>query len=913
MSNIKFYCEKCDAKLGIDSQYSGTKIDCPDCKTKLLVPSSEVKSLLEIDNYILEKKMTDGRMGEIWLANDSKKNIKVIINILSPGIITKGDFLDDFKKEVLLSKKMINDNIVANYQYNYSSGYYYLVMDYLDAMTLKQRAEIISFSESDALTIMFELANSLKYTWNKFHLIHGDLKNTDILIEPSGKVKILNLGILKTFLKVEKNINDNPIDFRTDIYKLGLIIKDLYKNNDISNNLTSLLDKMTAPDINDRHQSIEDLIFEIERVMQTFTSKKKSCLPYNNKKYVETPPQIKKKEKNPIGFIKLIAIGIAICAVLGILAMLLPTDKIENIESLDSLVNTDFQLPEQNEVFEETETIINIKEEQDDSFIQTMYQNSENFYKKNPTKFIESIDNYSKIVKLYSLSEYAQQADAQIAKIKKAQQEYIEEQNKAFLKKQKDLTGLKKQLSEDAKILQDKMNEEKQLVEGIIASLLSKDIFAVQEDLNKINFGESVDELKLIVNDIINENSIIKKSLKIYKDKVIDLSKTNKKWKNATIINIDEDNITFQYFYTGTKLMKKINVSDLSNYDKITFFQSENEISNALYAAILSVKDENFDAAQAFILKTGFLANNLDKEIKLLKQRYEEKTEEDNILKAKEIAIKMFTKLQNDANRLNTSIKNKEILMEDIQKYKDKFPGEYSVELDSMIFDFNEKLGKKQEKESKLLYEQEQKRKSKALRKKIRTLEELIEIMKLFNPNMKIKKMKRQKNKNQDRVKYGDISNRNGLWYIDLSNSTIINIDPLLKLKIRNLVLANNPISTIPENLQVSSYLNIEGTQITDLSPLKSIRSLNKLKICGLDIKDILSLKNVSVKSLILDAQNLKNIENISEIGKCKKLEEIIVMGGKSIKKYTIKSFLERDKSKDPEIIIEETEEEGNE
>jgi len=915
MKKIKFYCEKCNAKLGVESSYSGTFIDCPECKVSLLIPTFDISEKTEISHYITEEQRSISRMGEMWIANNSKTNKKVMLNILSPEIITKGDFLDLFKKEVYNNSNIKHPNIVSNYDFNFKNGYYFLSMDYAQGQRLDLKIEKKKISELNALKIIRLIANALQYTWNKFNIIHGDLQLKDILIDSSGDIKILNVGVLKTFLELECEFPSDNIDFHTDISSLGKIFEQIVDIEKLSNNGKSLMENMIVLNLNSSYKTIEELILEIEKVEISLDPNKKLSEIYEK-------PTIKENELEAFSYPKLVMIGIAFVAIIGIIALnIKPSEKktaIDDLLSLDSIVkNSEFSLPNKKIIFDDNtkgdiENIPNMGN--NDDIMIAMYASSEKFCNENPNNFVESINLLKKILTLYPKTEYAEKAQNKIKEIETAQEEYIALQNEDFLKKQKNIAELKSKLIEEAKELEaiNLTNEEN--IKKEFGKLLYGDVEKTLEKLDLLDSNTSIENIKLIIADIKNANNIILNTLREKIGENIDLYATNEKYKKTHLVNIDDDNrLTIEYLATGTKITQKIKISDLSNINKVMFFEPANPVTKSIYGGILAIKDYRFDDAESYISQTEDFAEIFNNEFQIIKQTYAEKIEKEKEEKLKEKATLEFSQLEKFVNNSIASNNLKEIIIDKIKSYQDEYPDMYDVELDSMMFKFDEKLSSKKEKENEHLKAIYNKNKLRALRKKIRTADELISIMTLFNPKIKVRKDKKKKGgiKNTDPNRYGSISNRSGLWYIKLDSSNIIDMTPFTILTIRLLSIANNPIEILPKKLNVAN-LNIANTKILDLSPLKGCR-LTNLNITGTPIVDLSGLTGVSsLKEITLDALNLKNIKDLSVMKKIKKLDYILVVNNNKIMKYELKKFLSRDKSKDPIVpIVEENNEEG--
>ncbi|MBP5509662.1 MAG: serine/threonine protein kinase [Kiritimatiellae bacterium] len=195
------------------------------------LPNMEIISLLG-----------EGGMASVWKARQISLDRLVAIKVLSNTFSSKEDDIARFLQEARVAARLKHPGIVEIYDANFSSGLYYYIMEYISGYTfgsLMERKGRIALD--DALTIAESVAIALDYAWDKFQLVHCDIKPDNIMVDSDGTVKITDLGLchalkLQTsngqdpgdevlgtpaYISPEQVYGDTQLDCRSDIYELG--------------------------------------------------------------------------------------------------------------------------------------------------------------------------------------------------------------------------------------------------------------------------------------------------------------------------------------------------------------------------------------------------------------------------------------------------------------------------------------------------------------------------------------------------------------------------------------------------------------------------------------------------------------------------------------------------------------------
>ena len=147
------------------------------------------------DRYEIIKSIGEGGMANVYLAKDIILDRNVAIKILRGDLAGDEKFVRRFQREALSASSLSHPNIVEMYDVGEDNGTYYIVMEYVQGMTLKQLIKKKgSLSLSEAIDIMLQITDGIKAAHDSY-IIHRDLKPQNILIQDNGEIKITDFGI----------------------------------------------------------------------------------------------------------------------------------------------------------------------------------------------------------------------------------------------------------------------------------------------------------------------------------------------------------------------------------------------------------------------------------------------------------------------------------------------------------------------------------------------------------------------------------------------------------------------------------------------------------------------------------------------------------------------------------------------
>lgn len=157
--------------------------------------SFNVSSGLTIRGYKIKKRLARGGMGVVYLAQDTKLDREVAIKMLSSDNMPL-EQTERFQMEARAISALHHPNIIQIYSVGEHHGQPYLVLEYADAGTLKDRLEDTAFQREQVLDIMLMLVKAIEFVHQKGFL-HRDLKPSNVLFDHEDNIKISDFGLAK--------------------------------------------------------------------------------------------------------------------------------------------------------------------------------------------------------------------------------------------------------------------------------------------------------------------------------------------------------------------------------------------------------------------------------------------------------------------------------------------------------------------------------------------------------------------------------------------------------------------------------------------------------------------------------------------------------------------------------------------
>ncbi len=203
---------------------------------------SASKKVTQLGEFKLIKKLGQGGMGEVYLANQVSLDRKVALKVLSKELAKRKDFVDRFIREARSMARVDHPNVVQIYAAQEDKGLNFVAIEFIDGQSMQDwMDELGKLSIGDALHATLMCAHALKSA-HDMTIIHRDIKPDNILVTKKGAIKVADFGLAKAtdedvsmtqsgtglgtplYMPPEQARNAKNVDLRTDIYAVGVTL-----------------------------------------------------------------------------------------------------------------------------------------------------------------------------------------------------------------------------------------------------------------------------------------------------------------------------------------------------------------------------------------------------------------------------------------------------------------------------------------------------------------------------------------------------------------------------------------------------------------------------------------------------------------------------------------------------------------
>ena len=137
-----------------------------------------------------------GGMGVVYKARQKSLNRFVALKLLAPERVNDPAFAERFSHEAQALARLSHPNIVTIHDFGQAGGFYYLLMEFVDGVNLRQAMRAGRFTPEQALAIVPPVCEALQYA-HDHGIVHRDIKPENLLLDKEGRVKIADFGIAK--------------------------------------------------------------------------------------------------------------------------------------------------------------------------------------------------------------------------------------------------------------------------------------------------------------------------------------------------------------------------------------------------------------------------------------------------------------------------------------------------------------------------------------------------------------------------------------------------------------------------------------------------------------------------------------------------------------------------------------------
>src|SRR5580765_6357337 len=272
--------------------------------------TSQVGTLLS-GRYRLDAQVGAGGMSTVYRAFDATLERRVAVKLMHREIAADTDQLERFRREARSVAQLSHPHIVGVIDAGEEDGRPYIVFEYVEGETLKDRIRRMGrLPVDEAIAYAIEIARALEAAHAR-HIVHRDVKPQNVLIDDEGSAKVTDFGIARTldeegltadgrvlgttdYVSPEQALG-HPVTGQSDLYSLGVVLYEMLtgevpfkgdnqvavamkhvreqlpdvqvRRPEISSALAAVVDRATARDLDVRYATAQAMVDDLEEVL----------------------------------------------------------------------------------------------------------------------------------------------------------------------------------------------------------------------------------------------------------------------------------------------------------------------------------------------------------------------------------------------------------------------------------------------------------------------------------------------------------------------------------------------------------------------------------------------------------------------------------------------------------------------
>jgi len=279
-----------------------------------------------LGSYRISEKLGAGGQGTVYKATDTKLGRSVVVKVLPPELTAKEANLKRFEREARLASSLDHPNICTIFDLDEIEGVHFIAMQHIEGRNVRQLVGGRPLELKSSLLIAIQVADALAAAHAR-GIIHRDIKSGNVMVAPSGQVKILDFGLAKLLDDVEasatgihrteltevgvpygtatyaapEQARGDRVDKRADIFSTGVLLYEMLtgtwpfrgkttidvrhavlhdaarpveemRKEPIPPRLQQILDRSMAKEPRDRYQKIDEMRDDLRAVLQEVTA-----------------------------------------------------------------------------------------------------------------------------------------------------------------------------------------------------------------------------------------------------------------------------------------------------------------------------------------------------------------------------------------------------------------------------------------------------------------------------------------------------------------------------------------------------------------------------------------------------------------------------------------------------------------
>ncbi len=257
----------------------------------------------ELPKYEVLEEVGRGNMGAVYKARQPELDRIVAIKLLPRVEIGEDLFAPRFQREAKAMARLHHPNILMVHEFRQTeSGQYFIVMEYVDGVTLQELLRERALDRSEVFDLMTQICDAMKYAHEK-GVVHRDIKPANILVSRNRELKVADFGLAKLiggnldtaltrtnvgmgtpdYVAPEQLEESATVDQRADIYSMGVMLYEMLtqamprgmfempskKMADIDPRFDEVISKAMQPDPDFRYQEVAEMNRDLRNILAT--------------------------------------------------------------------------------------------------------------------------------------------------------------------------------------------------------------------------------------------------------------------------------------------------------------------------------------------------------------------------------------------------------------------------------------------------------------------------------------------------------------------------------------------------------------------------------------------------------------------------------------------------------------------
>ena len=147
-----------------------------------------------ISHYRITEKLGEGGMGVVYKAEDTRLKRPVALKFLAAHLLNDAEIRTRFRREAEAAAALNHPNICTVYEIDEVEGRSFIVMEYIQGQSLKDKIEPRPLKLDEALDIAMQATQALQVAHEE-RIVHRDIKSANIMVTDRGQVKVMDFGM----------------------------------------------------------------------------------------------------------------------------------------------------------------------------------------------------------------------------------------------------------------------------------------------------------------------------------------------------------------------------------------------------------------------------------------------------------------------------------------------------------------------------------------------------------------------------------------------------------------------------------------------------------------------------------------------------------------------------------------------